>query len=162
MKHLIMLTFLGMFLTPMFANTAANYSSAQLALKVKESGLPAQISQMSVEQFIALTPTQVKNMTGERMRFKDIVALKSIQKAVKKEIAQEGNAAGGKSQLVALLLVIFVGVFGIHRFYLGYPLIGFLQLITLGFCGIGTLIDFFRIIFGDLKPSRGREYDPAF
>ncbi len=162
MKNLIILAFLGMFITSISANTAAHYSSAQLALKVKASGLPAQISQMSVEQFIALTPTQVKNMTGERMRFKDIVALKSIQKAVKKEIAQEGNAPRGKSQLLALLLVFFVGILGIHRFYLGYPLIGFLQLITLGFCGIGTLIDFFRIIFGDLKPSRGREYDPAF
>ncbi len=136
MKHLIILAFLGMFFTPTFADTAAKYSSAQLTLKVKASGLPAQIGQMSIEQFMALTPTQVKNMTRERMRFKDIVALKSIQKAVKKEIAQEGNAAGGKSQLLALLLVFFVGILGIHRFYLGYPLIGFLQLITLGFCGI--------------------------
>lgn len=161
MKNLIILTFLGMFITSMSANTAAIYSGAQLALKVKESGLPAQIGKMSVEQFMALTPTQVKKMTGKRMHFKEVVALKSIQKAVKKEIAKDGNAPKSRSQLVALLLVIFLGIFGIHRFYLGYPLIGFLQLITLGFCGIGTTIDFFRIIFGDLKPSRGREYDPA-
>jgi hypothetical protein len=32
--------------------------------------------------------------------------------------------AKGKSQLVALLLALFVGVLGIHRFYLGYTGIG--------------------------------------
>ncbi|MBU6343401.1 MAG: TM2 domain-containing protein [Bacteroidetes bacterium] len=61
--------------------------------------------------------------------------------------------------MVALLLCIFLGFLGIHRFYLGYPLIGIIQLLTLGMCGIWYLIDFFRICFGDLKPKNG-VYDP--
>jgi hypothetical protein len=62
-------------------------------------------------------------------------------------------ASGGKSQLIALLLVIFVGTLGIHRFYLGYIWQGVVQLLTAGGCGIWALIDLIRIITGDLKPK---------
>lgn len=67
-------------------------------------------------------------------------------------------AAGpsGKSQLVALLLAIFVGGIGIHRFYLGYTGIGVIQLLTAGGCGIWALIDLVRIITGDLQPKWGK------
>jgi TM2 domain-containing membrane protein YozV len=45
--------------------------------------------------------------------------------------------------MVAALLGIFVGAFGVHRFYLGYNPIGIAQLVlgVLGFvtCGITTL-----------------------
>jgi hypothetical protein len=69
-------------------------------------------------------------------------------------------AAGGeKSQLIALLLVIFVGGLGIHRFYLGYTWQGVVQLLTLGGCGIWALIDLIRIITGDLKPKNGEYKD---
>lgn len=64
-------------------------------------------------------------------------------------------AGGGKSQLIALLLVIFVGGLGIHRFYLGYTWQGIVQLLTAGGCGIWALIDLIRIITGDLKPKNG-------
>jgi predicted lipid-binding transport protein (Tim44 family) len=65
-------------------------------------------------------------------------------------------APGGKSQLVALLLAIFVGGIGIHRFYLGYTGIGVIQLLTAGGCGLWALIDLIRIITGDLQPNGGR------
>lgn len=64
-------------------------------------------------------------------------------------------AASGKSQLTALLLCIFLGGIGIHRFYLGYTWQGIVQLLTLGGCGIWALIDLVRIITGDLKPKNG-------
>ena len=64
-------------------------------------------------------------------------------------------AGGGKSQLVALLLCIFVGNLGIHRFYLGYVWQGIVQLLTLGACGIWSLIDLIRIITGSLVPKDG-------
>ncbi|GIT08679.1 MAG: hypothetical protein CM1200mP30_23090 [Pseudomonadota bacterium] len=37
-----------------------------------------------------------------------------------------------KSKLTAILLCFFLGSLGIHRFYLGYTLIGVIQLLTLG------------------------------
>ena len=37
-----------------------------------------------------------------------------------------------KSKLTAILLCYFLGNLGIHRFYLGYTLIGIIQLLTFG------------------------------
>lgn len=71
------------------------------------------------------------------------------------EAAAPAAAGGGKSQLVALILCAFVGGLGIHRFYLGYVWQGIVQLLTLGGCGIWSLIDFIRIITGSLKPKDG-------
>lgn len=43
-----------------------------------------------------------------------------------------------KSRMTAGLLGIFLGAFGVHRFYLGYLSIGVLQiLVTIATCGIG-------------------------
>ena len=60
-----------------------------------------------------------------------------------------------KEWLVTLLLSIFVGVLGIHRFYVGKIGTGILQLITLGGCGIWTLIDIIMIITGNFKDKDG-------
>lgn len=68
---------------------------------------------------------------------------------------------GSKSQLVAFLLCLFLGSLGIHRFYLGYTGVGILMLLTGGLCGILTLIDFIRIIIGDLGPKNG-SYDQTW
>lgn len=64
-------------------------------------------------------------------------------------------AASGKSQTTALLLCIFVGIIGIHRFYLGYTWQGIVQILTLGGLGVWTLIDLVRIITGELGPKDG-------
>ena len=65
------------------------------------------------------------------------------------------SAAGNKSKTTALLLCLFLGGIGVHRFYLGYTLFGVIQLFTLGGFGIWTLIDFVRLITGDLKDPQG-------
>lgn len=60
-----------------------------------------------------------------------------------------------KDWLVTLLLSIFVGTFGIHRFYVGKIGTGILQLITLGGCGVWTLIDIIMIITSNFKDKDG-------
>jgi TM2 domain-containing membrane protein YozV len=124
------------------------------------SSIISETGQSDVEEFLNLTPAKYKEITGEKMGLKKTIALKAAQKAVKKQMSGK-SAAGSKSQLVALLLVIFVGGLGIHRFYLGYTTIGIIQLLTLGGCGIWALIDLIRIITGDLKPADGSEYNPT-
>lgn len=87
--------------------------------------------------------------------------LKNIEKEYQSVLESvDEDQADPKSQLVALLLGIFIGALGIHRFYLGYTTIGILQLLTAGGCGIWALIDIIRIITGDLKPADGSDYDP--
>ncbi len=59
------------------------------------------------------------------------------------------RASGGVSQrewLTALLLCFFLGSIGAHSFYAGKTTIGILQIITLGGCGVWTIIDFINLI----------------
>ncbi len=62
-----------------------------------------------------------------------------------------------KSKLTAILLCLFLGSLGIHRFYLGYTLIGVIQLLTLGGVLIWTFVDLIRLIIGSLKDSEGKD-----
>ena len=63
------------------------------------------------------------------------------------------SAVAGDNQTVAVLLCFFLGAIGVHRFYLGDTLIGVIQLLTLGGLGIWVLIDFIRLLIGDLGPG---------
>ena len=61
----------------------------------------------------------------------------------------------GKDWLTTLLLCFFLGSLGIHRFYTKHTGIGILQLLTLGCCGIYTLIDLIMIAMGNFKDADG-------
>ena len=67
---------------------------------------------------------------------------------------------GAKSQSVALGLwcLWLIGLCGIHRLYLGHYGSGILYLLTLGLCGIGTIVDLVLILNGSLKP-KGSNYE---
>ena len=56
-----------------------------------------------------------------------------------------------KDKIVALLLCIFLGYFGAHKFYVGKTGMGFVYLLTAGLFGIGWFVDIFLIAFGSFK-----------
>ena len=60
-----------------------------------------------------------------------------------------------KDWLVTLILCILLGSLGIHRFYAGKIGTGILQLITLGGCGIWTIVDLVFIITGKFTDGQG-------
>lgn len=63
----------------------------------------------------------------------------------------------GKSRLAALLLCLFLGALGIHRFYVGKIGTGILMIILM-FTGVGEvwlLIDFIMIIAGAFTDKQG-------
>ena len=97
-------------------------------------------------------------LKGSKLTLKEKIALKLFGKRVSNKAVESLNSessSDGKSQVIALILCILVGTLGIHRFYLGYTWQGVVQLLTLGLCGIWSLIDLIRIITGDLKPKNG-------
>ncbi len=63
--------------------------------------------------------------------------------------------ASGSSWTGALLLCIFLGVLGVHRFYVGKVGTGILMLITFGGAGIWVLVDLIMIISGKFTDSDG-------
>ena len=60
-----------------------------------------------------------------------------------------------KSKLVSMLLCIFLGCFGVHRFYLGKIGTGILYLFTFGLFGIGTFVDLILIAGNTMKDKAG-------
>jgi len=128
MKKILLMALVGLFIT---TNTNVN-----AAFPVKTEKATTVVSAAKAE----------KNQKAE---------LKAAKEEANSEMATPAAAGGGKSQLVALLLCIFVGGLGIHRFYLGYIWQGIVQLLTGGGCGIWALIDLIRIITGSLKPKDG-------
>ncbi len=67
---------------------------------------------------------------------------------------------GTRKFLVALLLSIFVGSLGVDRFYMGLIGTGVLKLVTLGGCGIWTIIDLVLIATNSLKDADGKYLQP--
>ena len=61
-----------------------------------------------------------------------------------------GGRGREKNKWVALLLCLFLGFVGGHKFYEGKIGMGILYLFTAGFFGIGVLIDFITLLF---KPN---------
>lgn len=111
-----------------------------------------------LEENLPSNVVKKNTVKGEKLTLKEKVAMKVVKKIIKrqqKRIAAGKEAHAGDNQLVALLLCIFFGYLGIHRFYLGYIGIGVIQLLTAGGCGIWALIDLIRIIIGDLGPKGG-------
>ena len=62
-----------------------------------------------------------------------------------------------KDWIVTLLLCIFFGGIGIHRFYAGKIGTGVLQLLTCGGCGIWDLIDVVMKIMGKVTDKDGNQ-----
>ncbi|MFO1258966.1 MAG: DUF4864 domain-containing protein [Gammaproteobacteria bacterium] len=61
-----------------------------------------------------------------------------------------------KSARTTLLLCMFLGILGIHRFYVGKIGTGILMLITLGGLGIWTLVDLIYIASCEFKDGNNR------
>jgi len=59
--------------------------------------------------------------------------------------AAQRFATGHLDYTVAWLLLTFLGVLGIHRFYLGKIGTGVLYLLTLGLFGLGIIYDYWTL-----------------
>ena len=75
-------------------------------------------------------------------------------------VGPSGQPLSDKSKLVAGLLQIFLGGFGVGRFYLGYTTIAILQIVvtmcTLGIGALWPFVDGIMIILGKVPDAQGR------
>ena len=71
-----------------------------------------------------------------------------------------GRPYSEKSKVVAGLLQLFLGFFGVGRFYMGSVGIGLGQLFTCGGLGWWAFIDAIVILAGDPKDENGRPLRP--
>ena len=61
-----------------------------------------------------------------------------------------------QSKITMMIVCWFLGGLGIHRLMMGYSN-WWLMLLTLGGCGIWTLIDLIQIATGSMKMADGRD-----
>ena len=73
-----------------------------------------------------------------------------------------GNAPGysqaavsPKSRMVVLILCFFLGIFGVHRFYVGKIGTGILYFFTVALFGFGWIYDMVMILLGAFRDGRG-------
>lgn len=126
---------------------AVNDKETKLSIALEEARADGNITNSELRNIVSIAK-------GTKLTLKDKIILSLFGKKIKSNITKTINSsADGKSQVTALLLVIFLGGLGIHRFYLGYTWQGIVQLLTLGGLGIWALIDLIRIITGSLKPK---------
>ncbi len=74
-------------------------------------------------------------------------------KEEKKDDPSKDEKVYGKSKIIAILLALFLGRYGVHKFYLGRPALGFIYLIFSRFQIIFflSICDIFIYIFMDKK-----------
>lgn len=65
------------------------------------------------------------------------------------------NEVSDKSYSALIILNIFFGALGAHRFYAGKIASGILYLLTAGVFGIGSLVDFIVILCDAFKDKNG-------
>ena len=68
----------------------------------------------------------------------------------------DSDIYSNKNKWVALILAIFFGGFGIHKFYVGKIGMGILYLLTGGLFYIGVIVDVVNILTGSAKDSEGK------
>jgi TM2 domain-containing membrane protein YozV len=61
-----------------------------------------------------------------------------------------------KGGVITMILALFFGGLGMHRFYVGKTTTGILYLFTLGLCGVGVFVDMFNLISNRFLDSDGK------
>lgn len=153
---ILIVTTILLYLSPNLSSAATRQSSA----------IPAQ--QLDMSNTFDLKKEGLEKSLGRKLTLREKIALHFVNKKAEKQFSKNERpgdkaiGAGkttGKSQIVAFLLCLFLGLIGVHRFYLGYPLVGVLYIFTFGLFGIGWLIDLILLIIPNgLTPKGETKY----
>ena len=131
---------------------------------VSRSAEKITVENYSPNQETIFSKKEMEKQLGRKLTFKEKLLLPFVKKQMKKQAKakkkktnkKSKSAGGGKNQIVALVLCIFLGLLGIHRFYLGYTGLGVLYIFTAGIFGIGWLIDIILLIIPNGLTPKGQ------
>ena len=90
---------------------------------------------------------QVREVDSKNM---DYIRRQAARRAGRSETRPQVSS---RSWLPLFLFCLFLGGFGVHRFYAGKHTTGIIMLLTLGLFGIWTLIDFVVILFNGFRDA---------
>lgn len=104
----------------------------------------APIRQQVPEQMPVQHNPAVPPYAGQQIQVQQVQQVQPIQpvQVIVNNVVNQGTP---KDKIVSLLLCIFLGIYGVHRFYEGRIGTGILWLFTFGMFGIGWLYDVIRI-----------------
>jgi len=75
----------------------------------------------------------------------------------KEKLLNSSTTTSSTDWLTLFLLTFFVGVLGVHRFYVGKIGTGFLMLLTLGGLGVWFLVDLILVVTGQFTNKDGQK-----
>ena len=75
----------------------------------------------------------------------------------KEKLLNSSTTTSSTDWLTLFLLTFFVGVLGVHRFYVGKIGTGFLMLLTLGGLGVWFLVDLILVVTGQFTNKDGEK-----
>ena len=75
----------------------------------------------------------------------------------KEKLLNSSTTTSTTDWLTLFLLTFFVGVLGVHRFYVGKIGTGFLMLLTLGGLGVWFLVDLILVVTGQFTHKDGQK-----
>ena len=75
----------------------------------------------------------------------------------KEKLLNSSTTTSTTDWLTLFLLTFFVGVLGVHRFYVGKICTGFLMLLTLGGLGVWLLVDLILVVTGQFTNKDGEK-----
>ena len=75
----------------------------------------------------------------------------------KEKLLNSSTTTSTTDWLTLFLLTFFVGVLGVHRFYVGKIGTGFLMLLTLGGLGVWFLVDLILVVTGQFTNKHGEK-----
>jgi hypothetical protein len=125
--------------------------------------LPAKQVEKPSQKSVNEQPVEFQTKKQLKKSAKEIFP--EVKKSQKRPVTKVKENGGDRSQTIAFLLALIPAIFGvcgIQRFYLGGGnniIIGIVQLLTLGCCGIWQLVDIIRIAVGELTPPNGEYTD---
>ncbi|HFD38484.1 MAG TPA: FHA domain-containing protein [Anaerolineae bacterium] len=116
--------------------------------------------QCGAPQGVAAAPRQLARVTycpscGAQIAEGAAICPKCGMGLARKQPVEARPATGDKEWLITLLLCVFLGYLGAHRFYTGHIAIGLIQLFTGGLCGIWSFIDLILILTGSYRDAEG-------